>query len=80
MTVPNPTSRQAHPGRRRREDILETIADVLEDARVDRARDYATASRKNQEKRYDLAILDIMGVNGLQLLEEAVAGASRPSC
>ena len=54
------------------QDILETIADILEDARVDRAGDYATASRKIKEKRYDLAILDIMGVNGLQLLEEAV--------
>ncbi|MBI5581262.1 MAG: response regulator [Deltaproteobacteria bacterium] len=55
------------------EDILDTIAEILEDARVDGARDYATASRKIKEKRYDLAILDIMGVNGLQLLEEAVA-------
>jgi len=54
------------------EDILETIADVLEEAHVDRAADYATASRKIKEKRYDLAILDIMGVNGLQLLQEAV--------
>ena len=54
------------------EDILETILDILEDATVDSARDYETASRKIRETRYDLAILDIMGVNGLQLLEEAV--------
>ena len=33
------------------EDILETIADVLEEAHVDRAGDYATASRKIKEKR-----------------------------
>jgi CheY-like chemotaxis protein len=39
--------------------------------RVDRARDYRPL-RKIKEKRYDLAILDIMGVNGLQLLKEAV--------
>ena len=59
------------------EDILETIADVLEEAHVDRAGDYATASRKIKEKRYDLAVLDIMGVNGLQLLQEAVPTLSR---
>ncbi len=53
-------------------DILDTIADVLEDAHVDRAADYPTASRKIRESRYDLAILDIMGVNGLKLLEETV--------
>jgi DNA-binding response OmpR family regulator len=54
------------------EDILATIEDILEGARVDRASDYETASRKIKENYYDLAILDIMGVNGLQLLEEAV--------
>ena len=31
-----------------------------------------TASEKIRSQRYDLAILDIMGVNGLKLLEEAV--------
>ncbi len=55
------------------EDILETIEDILEEARIDRATDYDTASRKIRENRYDLAILDIMGVNGLKLLEETVA-------
>ena len=54
------------------EDILETIEDILEEAKVDRAKDYETASQKIREKRYDLAILDIMGVDGLKLLEEAV--------
>ncbi|UCF93254.1 MAG: response regulator [Desulfobacterales bacterium] len=54
------------------EDILETIEDVLEEASVERALDYASASRKIKQKRYDLAILDIMGVNGLKLLDEAV--------
>jgi DNA-binding response OmpR family regulator len=55
------------------EDILETIEDILEDAQVDLALDYETASEKIRKNRYDLAILDIMGVNGLKLLEEAVA-------
>jgi DNA-binding response OmpR family regulator len=54
------------------EDILDTIEDILEGAKIDRARDYAGASRKIRENAYDLAILDIMGVNGLKLLEETV--------
>ncbi|MCP4622602.1 MAG: response regulator [bacterium] len=54
------------------EDILETIVDILDEADVDTARDYSTASAKIKERRYDLVILDIMGVDGLQLLEEAV--------
>ncbi|MBW2538441.1 MAG: response regulator [Deltaproteobacteria bacterium] len=55
------------------EDILETIEDILEDAHVDLARDYETASQKIRVNQYDLVILDIMGVNGIKLLEEAVA-------
>ena len=53
-------------------DILETIVDILSDALVDTAGDYQNASRKIHKNRYDLAILDIMGVNGLKLLEETV--------
>jgi CheY-like chemotaxis protein len=54
-------------------DILETIEDILEESNVDTARDYESASDKIRKKTYDLVILDIMGVNGLQLLEESVA-------
>ena len=54
------------------EDILETIEDILEESNIDKARDYESASRKIAENRYDLVILDIMGVDGLKLLEEAV--------
>jgi len=54
------------------EDILVTVEEILEGARVDTARDYTSASRKINENRYDLAVLDIMGVNGMKLLEEAV--------
>ena len=53
-------------------DILETIEDILEDSKVDRATTYEAASQKIKEHQYDLAILDIMGVDGLQLLEETV--------
>ena len=55
------------------QDILETIEDILDEAELDTARDYETALRKIHNHAYDLAILDIMGVNGLQLLEETVA-------
>jgi CheY-like chemotaxis protein len=54
-------------------DILETIEDILDMAEVDRARDYESASAKIRTGRYDLAILDIMGVNGLVLLDETVS-------
>lgn len=52
-------------------DIMETIADILDMAQVDTASDYQTASKKIKSGGYDLAVLDIMGVDGLTLLEEA---------
>jgi CheY-like chemotaxis protein len=55
------------------EDILATLADLLEGAITDPARDHATAAGKIRSNRYDLAILDIMGVDGLSLLEQTVA-------
>lgn len=54
-------------------DVLEAIHDILEHSHVDSARDYATASEKLRSNHYDLVILDIMGVDGLKLLDEAVA-------
>ena len=54
-------------------DILESIQDVLEGAVIDRAEDYQSVSEKLKNNRYDLVILDIMGVNGLKLLDESVA-------
>ena len=53
-------------------DILDTIEDILIDADVDCVRDYESASFKLKSGGYDLVILDIMGVDGLKLLEEAV--------
>jgi len=53
-------------------DILETIQDVLEDSKIDCAGDFKSASAKLKKNRYDLVILDIMGVDGLKLLEESV--------
>ena len=54
------------------EDVLETIVDALETAHIDTASDFHSAAEKIQENTYDLAILDIMGVNGLTLLEQTV--------
>ena len=55
-------------------DILETIVDVLEGATVDSARTYQEAmSLLNLDLTgimYDLAVLDIMGVDGMELLTE----------
>ena len=53
-------------------DILETIEDLLDESDIDCAKDYESASRKIATTKYDLAILDIMGVDGLKLLEETV--------
>ncbi len=54
------------------EDILETIVEILDESDVDTAGEYQSASAKIKDRHYDLAILDIMGVDGLQLLEETV--------
>ena len=61
-------------------DILETIEDILEETKLDTAGTYESASKKIRKNTYDLVILDIMGVNGLQLLEESVARGFRPLC
>jgi DNA-binding NtrC family response regulator len=54
------------------EDILDTISDVLDEAEVARAKTFDEALEKLKSRQYDLAILDIMGVNGLNLLTETV--------
>ena len=53
-------------------DILETIEEILEDTKLDTALDYDSALKKINTKLYDVAILDIMGVDGLQLLDACV--------
>lgn len=53
-------------------DVLETIQEILEDSKIDIAQNYETALEKIHDNRYDLAILDIMGVSGIRLLEECV--------
>jgi CheY-like chemotaxis protein len=61
-------------------DILETIVDVLDGARVDCAKSYQEAiallgldaSMEPIGEKYDLAVLDIMGVDGMGLLTKTV--------
>jgi CheY-like chemotaxis protein len=53
-------------------DIIETIEELLEEANVDVAYDFETASDKINSNTYDVVILDIMGVDGITLLEQAV--------
>ena len=54
------------------EDILESIKDILDESVIGLATDYKDASKKIKARKWDLVILDIMGVDGFQLLEESV--------
>ena len=51
------------------EDVLETLKDVLEDCDVETASKFETAKELFETKKYDAAILDIMGVRGFDLLK-----------
>ena len=50
-------------------DILETLEDILSDCSVDSASNFESAKDLLMENQYDVAILDIMGVRGYDLLE-----------
>ena len=52
-------------------DILESAEEVLENYAVDTAQDFNTAERMLNSNPYDLAVLDIMGVRGYDLLKIA---------
>ena len=52
-------------------DILESIEETLEHCTVDTATDYESAEQKLKSSRYDIVVLDIMGVNGYELLSIA---------
>lgn len=54
-------------------DILETIQDLLEDSDVITAENYELALEQLNNRRFDLAVLDIMGVNGMELLAQTVS-------
>lgn len=52
-------------------DILETLEEMLDMCLIDTAPDYETAKKFLEKNKYDVAILDIMGVRGYDLLELA---------
>jgi DNA-binding NtrC family response regulator len=53
-------------------DVLDTVEEILDMCVVDKAADYDTACKYLQSYSYDIVILDIMGVNGFELLKKTV--------
>ena len=54
-------------------DVLEVITEQLNDCEIHKAKDYETAVQFLLSYTYDIVILDIMGVNGFELLKHSVA-------
>lgn len=52
-------------------DILETLEEILADCEVVKASSFAQAKELLENDTFDIAILDIMGVDGYKLLEIA---------
>jgi len=54
-------------------DILETLEEILDMCLIDSAPNYETAKKFLEKNQYDVAVLDIMGVRGYDLLELATS-------
>ena len=54
-------------------DVLDTLEELLSMCQVVKATSFEEAKQYLNKERFDLAILDIMGVNGYDLLDIAVA-------
>jgi DNA-binding response OmpR family regulator len=54
-------------------DVLETVEEELDMCLVHKANDYDTALQYLLSYTYDFVILDIMGVNGFELLKNSVS-------
>ncbi len=52
-------------------DVLDMLIELLEMCKIDTALSYEEGKRLLEKEEYDVAILDIMGVNGFKLLEIA---------
>jgi len=52
-------------------DILDTLIELLQMCKIDAASSFKEAKRLLETTAYDVAILDIMGVNGYELLQIA---------
>jgi CheY-like chemotaxis protein len=53
-------------------DVLTTVAEILDMCQVDKASDFETGLQLIMKNKYDAVVLDIMGVNGFELLKNAV--------
>jgi CheY-like chemotaxis protein len=51
------------------EDVLEFLTEILDICKVDRASSYEEAKELLEKNQYHIAVLDIMGVRGYDLLE-----------
>ena len=54
-------------------DVLDILEEMLDTCKIHRATDYDTALKHLDNNTYDAVILDIMGVNGFELLKKAVS-------
>jgi CheY-like chemotaxis protein len=52
-------------------DILDTLTDLLQVCKIDRASSFEEAKTLLETEYFDVAVLDIMGVNGYKLLDIA---------
>lgn len=52
-------------------DVLDTLVELLDMCRLDTALSFEEAKRLLDQKPYDMAVLDIMGVDGYELLKIA---------
>ena len=53
------------------QDILDSLVDLLDMCRLDTASTFSEAEKLLKENPYDITVLDIMGVNGYELLKIA---------
>ena len=53
------------------QDVLDTLAELLDMCKLDTASSFSEAKKLLEENKYDIAVLDIMGVDGYELLKIA---------
>ena len=53
------------------QDVLDTLVDILDICKLDTASSFSEAKKLLKENPYDIAVLDIMGVDGYELLKIA---------
>ena len=52
-------------------DVLDSLVEILVLCKIDTAASFEEAKQKIEENHYDIVVLDIMGVNGYELLKIA---------